>query len=98
MISVTIDRRTVEYVARLARLELSPEELDRYGTQLAAILEYVGQIGSLDLSGVEPLAHAAETANVFREDEPRPPLDRSEALRNAPGSTDEFFVVPKIVE
>lgn len=95
---MAVDRAVVKQVARLARLELSPEELDRYGAQLAAILGYVERISELDLEGVEPLAHAAETANVFRDDEPRPPLDRAAALRNAPERTDEFFVVPKIVE
>jgi aspartyl-tRNA(Asn)/glutamyl-tRNA(Gln) amidotransferase subunit C len=95
---VTVDRKTVEHVARLARLDLAPEELDRVGAQLGAILDYIAQLAELDLAGVEPLAHAAETSNVFREDVPRPSLDRSEALKNAPERTDEFFVVPKVVE
>jgi len=95
---VAIDPKTVEHVAGLARLELSPEELGRYGAQLAAILEYVARISELDFSGVEPLAHAAGASNVFRGDDPRPPLDRAEALKNAPQRTDEFFVVPRVVE
>ena len=95
---MTVDRKTVEHVARLARLELAPEELDRVGAQLGAILDYIAQLAELDLAGVEPLAHAAETVNVFREDTPRPSLDRSEALKNAPERTDDFFVVPKVVE
>jgi aspartyl-tRNA(Asn)/glutamyl-tRNA(Gln) amidotransferase subunit C len=95
---MAVDRKTVEHVARLARLDLAPEELDRLGTQLGAILDYVAQLGELDLAGVEPLAHAAETTNVFREDVPRPPLDRSEALKNAPERTDDSFVVPRVVE
>lgn len=95
---MAIDPKTVEHVAKLARLDLTAEELGRYGAQLGAILDYIAQIAELDLSGVEPLAHAAETSNVFREDEPRPPLDRAEALKNAPQRTDEFFVVPRVVE
>jgi len=95
---VAIDPKTVEHVARLARLDLAPEELDRCGAQLGAILDYVARISELDLTGVEPLARAAEASNVFREDDPRPPLDRAEALRNAPQRTDEFFVVPRVVE
>ena len=95
---MAVDRKTVEHVARLARLDLTPEELDRYGAQLGAILDYIAQLGELDLAGVEPLAHAAEASNVFREDAPRPSLDRAEALKNAPERTDEFFVVPKVVE
>ena len=95
---MAVDPAVVEHVARLARLDLSPAERERYGAQLAAILDYVARIGELDLAGVEPLATAADRVNVFREDEPRPSLDRAEALRNAPGGTGEFFTVPKVVE
>ncbi len=95
---MAIDRETVERVARLARLELDPDELDRYGRQLGAILDYVAALQELDLAGVEPLARAAEESSVFREDVPRPPLARPEALKNAPERTDDFFVVPRVVE
>ncbi len=95
---MAVDRKTVQHVAALARLELSPEELDLYGAQLGSILGYVARLAELDLAGVEPLAHAAETSNVFREDVPRAPLGRDEALRNAPQSAGGFFVVPRVVE
>jgi aspartyl-tRNA(Asn)/glutamyl-tRNA(Gln) amidotransferase subunit C len=95
---MAIERKTVEHVAKLARLQLTPEELDRYGSQLGAILDYIAKLEKLDLKGVEPLAHAADTTNVFREDVPRPPLPRPEALKNAPDHTDDFFIVPKVVE
>jgi len=95
---MAIDRATVEHVAKLARLELTPEELDLYGKQLGAILDYVAQLAALDVAGVEPLARAAEASNVFREDAPRPSLGRPEVLANAPERTDEFFVVPRVVE
>ena len=95
---MAIDRETVERVARLARLELDPDELDRYGRQLGAILDYVAAIQELDLADVEPLARAAEESGVFREDVPRPSLARPEALKNAPERTDDFFVVPRVVE
>lgn len=95
---MAIDRKTVEHVAKLARLQLSPQELDRYGQQLGAILDYIAKLEKLDVSGVEPLAHAAESANVFRPDAPRPSLDRTEALKNAPERTGDFFIVPKVVE
>jgi aspartyl-tRNA(Asn)/glutamyl-tRNA(Gln) amidotransferase subunit C len=95
---MAIDRKTVEHVAKLARLELTPEEVDRYGKQLGAILDYIAKLEKIDLAGVEPLAHAADTANVFREDEPRAGLARDEALKNAPERTGDFFVVPKVVE
>jgi aspartyl-tRNA(Asn)/glutamyl-tRNA(Gln) amidotransferase subunit C len=95
---MAIDRKTVEHVAKLARLELSPEELDRYGQQLAAILEYIAKLEKLDVSGLEPLTHAADAANVFRADLPVPGLPRNEALKNAPERSDDFFIVPKIIE
>jgi aspartyl-tRNA(Asn)/glutamyl-tRNA(Gln) amidotransferase subunit C len=95
---MAIDRKTVENVAKLARLQLSAEELDRYGQQLAAILDYIAKLEKLDVSGLEPLAQAVETENVFREDIPRPSLPREAALQNAPEKTGDFFIVPKIIE
>ena len=95
---MAIDRKTVEHVAKLARLQLSAEELDRYGKQLGDILDYIAKLEKLDVSGLEPLAHAVDTANVFRDDVPRPSLPRDAALQNAPEKTADFFIVPKIIE
>jgi aspartyl-tRNA(Asn)/glutamyl-tRNA(Gln) amidotransferase subunit C len=95
---MAIDRKTVEHVAKLARLQLSGEELDRYGKQLGDILAYIAKLEKLDVSSLEPLAHAVDTSNVFREDEPRPGLPRDAALQNAPEKTGDFFIVPKIIE
>lgn len=95
---MSIDRKTVENVAKLARLQLSGEELDRYGRQLGAILDYIAKLEKLDVAGLEPLAHAVDAGNVFREDAPRPSLPREAALQNAPEKTEDFFVVPKIIE
>ena len=95
---MAIDRKTVEHVARLARLQLTEEELARNQKQLGAILDYIAKLEKLDVTGAEPLVHPAESANVFRDDVPVPPLARSEALKNAPEKTDDFFIVPKVVE
>ncbi|HVR84838.1 MAG TPA: Asp-tRNA(Asn)/Glu-tRNA(Gln) amidotransferase subunit GatC [Planctomycetota bacterium] len=95
---MAIDRKTVEKVAKLARLQLTPEELDRYGGQLGAILDYIAKLEKLDVAGLEPLAQAVETLNVFRADDPRPSLSRDAALQNAPEKTGDFFIVPKIIE
>ena len=95
---MAIERATVEHVAKLARLQLSPDEIDRYGKQLGAILDYIAKLETLDVSKLEPLVHAVDTSNVFREDEPRPGLERSAALQNAPEKSADFFIVPKIVE
>lgn len=95
---MAIDPKTVEHVAKLARLRLSAEELAATGAQLGAILDYIAQLEKLDVAGAEPLAHPAETSNVFRDDAVKPSLPRPEALRNAPERNDDFFIVPKVVE
>jgi aspartyl-tRNA(Asn)/glutamyl-tRNA(Gln) amidotransferase subunit C len=95
---MAIDRKTVEHVARLARLQLTDQELARYELQLGAILDYIAKLEKLDVSGAEPLVHPAESSNVFRDDVPRASLPRPEVLKNAPEKTDDFFIVPKVVE
>ena len=95
---MAIDRKTVENVAKLARLQLTPEELDRYGKQLGAILDYIAKLEKLDVKDLEPLAQAVDMSNIFREDVPRPGLSRDAALQNAPEKNGDFFIVPKIVE
>ena len=72
-------------MARLARLGLTEEELERFTTQLAAVLEHAADIAALDISEVPPTAHPFPLANVFREDVPRPCLPRDEVLSQAPG-------------
>ena len=81
-------------MARLARLELSEEELERFAEQLNAILAAVAKVGELDLEGVEPTAHPLDLVNVWAEDEPRPCLSVEEALANAPDRDGDFFRVP----
>jgi aspartyl-tRNA(Asn)/glutamyl-tRNA(Gln) amidotransferase subunit C len=89
-----ISREEVLHVAKLARLELSEEEVERLGAQLSAILEAVGKVGELDLTDVEPTAHPLDLVNVWAEDEPRPSLPVEEALANAPDREGSFFRVP----
>jgi aspartyl-tRNA(Asn)/glutamyl-tRNA(Gln) amidotransferase subunit C len=91
---MAISRDEVLHVARLARLELSDEELDRFAEQLNAILEAVGKVAELDLEGVEPTSHPLDLVNVWAEDEPRPPLSVDEALANAPDREGDSFRVP----
>ncbi|MDQ2983293.1 MAG: Asp-tRNA(Asn)/Glu-tRNA(Gln) amidotransferase subunit GatC [Actinomycetota bacterium] len=91
---MAISRDEVLHVARLARLELGEEELDRLGAQLNAILEAVGKVSELDLSDVEPTAHPLELVNIWAQDEPRPSLPVDEALANAPDRDGNFFRVP----
>jgi aspartyl-tRNA(Asn)/glutamyl-tRNA(Gln) amidotransferase subunit C len=84
----------VEHVAKLARLELTEDELERFAGQLNAILEAVGKVSELDLAGVEPTLHPLELSNVFAEDEPRPSLPVEDALANAPDREGGAFRVP----
>jgi aspartyl-tRNA(Asn)/glutamyl-tRNA(Gln) amidotransferase subunit C len=88
----------IQYVARLARIALSPEEEARLGAQLGNILGYIEKLKEVDVTGVEPTAHAFPLVNVVRPDEIQPSLPHDEALRNAPAKASGLFVVPKIVE
>lgn len=88
----------VKYVAHLARLHLTPEEEKKFGEQLSHVLGYVEKLKELDVTGVEPTAHAIPLVNVTRADEVRPSLPPEEALRNAPATVNGLFMVPKIVE
>jgi len=89
-----LDRDQVLHVARLARLELSDEEVSTMASELSGILEHVDRISKLDLAGVEPTSHVVALENVLRADVPRPSLDRGEALANAPDPSDGAFRVP----
>lgn len=88
----------VDKVADLARLEISPEERERYTVQLNAILEHAQDIAKLDVSQVRPTAHILPLQNVWREDVNKPCLPREEALANAPDKSKGCFRVPKIIE
>ena len=89
-----IDREQVLHVARLARLRLTDEEVERMSGELSVILESIEKIGELDLGDVEPTSHVVDLENVLRPDEPRPSLPRERALENAPDATDAGFRVP----
>lgn len=82
----------VRYVADLARLDLSDEEAARYGGQLDAVLDYIGQLNELDVTGIEPTAHAAPRFNVLREDVPGPTLDRRLVIANAPEQAEDAYI------
>jgi aspartyl-tRNA(Asn)/glutamyl-tRNA(Gln) amidotransferase subunit C len=86
------------YLARLARIVLTPEETERFQSQLRDIVAYVRMIREADLRGVEPMAHAGRAVAADRGDEPRAGLPREEALANAPAVIQEQFQVPRIVE
>ena len=92
-----ISTADVAHVARLARLELSSEELERFTEQLAAVLDHAADIAALDTAGVEETAHPLPLVNVLRDDVPRPSLERDEVLAQAPQAEDGRFRVPRIL-
>ncbi len=89
-----IDRDQVLHVARLARLRLSEEEVERMATELSGILDHVDRISQLDLEGIEPTTHVLPLQNVLRPDEPRPSWPRERALEQAPDPSGGAFRVP----
>ena len=88
----------IKYVSHLARLALTAEEEQKIGAQLGNVLGYIEKLKEVDVSNVEPTAHAFPLVNVTRPDELRPSLSNEEALRNAPATANGLFMVPKIVE
>ncbi|HTJ75966.1 MAG TPA: Asp-tRNA(Asn)/Glu-tRNA(Gln) amidotransferase subunit GatC [Acidimicrobiales bacterium] len=92
-----ISREDVVHVARLARLDVTDDEVDRFTEQLAAVLEHAADVAALDTTGVPPTAHPLPLVNVLREDVPGPSLDRDEVLSMAPAVEDGQFRVPRIL-
>ena len=92
-----ISRADVAHVARLARLDVTEDELDRFAEQLGAVLEHAAEVAALDTAGVPPTAHPYPLANVLRDDVVGPSLDRDEVLAVAPAAEDGRFRVPRIL-
>jgi aspartyl-tRNA(Asn)/glutamyl-tRNA(Gln) amidotransferase subunit C len=88
----------IEHIAALARLDLTDEELERYGRQLPAILEAAARVGEVAAEDVPPTSHPIPRTNVLRPDEVRPCLTHEEAMSTAPAEESERFRVPPIVE
>lgn len=93
-----INRKEVEYVAHLARLEIDDAQKDKFTSQLNDILLYIDKLNELDTKDVEPMSHAIAVTNAFREDKIAGSLGIQKALSNAPDARGEFFRVPKVIE
>ncbi len=93
-----ITEEQVKKVAKLARLDLTDEEVKEFTAQLESILQYMEKMNQLDTEKVEPLAHCLPITNCFREDVIKESLDVQKALANAPQSDGDFFKVPKILD
>ena len=95
-VTSSLSRDDVVHVARLARLDLSEEEVELFTAQLRTVLDHAADVATLDLSHLEPSSHPIALENVLRSDEPRPSLDREEVLAAAPVVEDNRFRVPRI--
>ena len=95
---MSLTAQEVQWVAHLARLQLTDAELETMTRQLGAILDYVDQLRQVKTDGVEPMAHALAVQNVFRDDEPAPSLPVADALVNAPQRRGDFYGVPAVLD
>ncbi len=93
-----IDEKEVRHIAHLARLELTDDEVAAFRRQLEDILDYVEKLNEANTEDVEPTAHVLPIRNVFRDDEPAPPMSVDAVLANAPAKAPPFFKVPKILD
>lgn len=95
---MSISREDVVHVARLARLELSEDEIKQFTVQLSDIIDHAARIQALDTEGIEPTAHPLPLSNILRDDEPGPTLDREVFLSQAPACEDGYVKVPRILD
>ena len=93
-----IDKKTVEYVAALARINLSPQELEKLSGQLQEILSFIDQLNKVEIKDTLPTSHILPLNNVLRSDAPLDSLPVAKTLENAPQKEGKFFVVPKVIE
>lgn len=93
-----ITNQEVEYVAHLARLEIDDAQKDKFTAQLNDILLYIDKLNELDTKDVQPMSHAINVSNAFREDRLADSLDTEKSLANAPDARGDFFRVPKVIE
>ena len=92
-----LSRNEVERIARLARLQLSPSEIEKFSRGMTAIVDYVSQLEAVVTDGIEPESRSTAAGDEFREDEVSPSLRQNQALGNAPQTDGEYFLVPKVV-
>lgn len=95
---MTLTKEQVEHIAQLARLKLTPEEIERYRAQLSAILDYANRLQAVDTTGIPPTSSVLPPRSVLREDKSRPGLPLEDLLRNAPDSEKGQFRVPPVLE
>ncbi len=92
-----IERKDVEYLSKLARIELSEEEKNKFEKDLGKILEYISKLNEVNTENIEPTYHVIPIKNVFREDSPEKSTSKKEIIKNAPDRNSNFFKVPRII-
>lgn len=92
-----IKKEDVEYLGRLARIELTEEEKKKFEKELGKILEYISKLNEVNTENIEPTYHVLPLKNVFRDDIPESSTSKEEILKNAPDKDDDFFKVPRII-
>ncbi|MFZ5974815.1 MAG: Asp-tRNA(Asn)/Glu-tRNA(Gln) amidotransferase subunit GatC [Bacillota bacterium] len=92
-----MDRKQIEDLAKLAKLEFSPEELDRFTKDMGNIIGFVNKLGELDTAGIPPASHVSGAVNVLREDAPAPSMARQDALSGAPEHDESGFIIPRVI-
>jgi len=95
---MSVTKKDVEYIAELARLQLSPQEIESLSEDMNKILGYIDLLNELDTENVEPLEHVIELDSRLREDEAQEPLSHEDALKNAPDADSDYFRVPRVIE
>jgi aspartyl-tRNA(Asn)/glutamyl-tRNA(Gln) amidotransferase subunit C len=95
---MSVTEKDVRYVAHLARLQLSQDEVENLTQDMSKILDYMETLEELDTSDVEPLEHVIDMEYRLRDDKAREPLSHEEALKNAPDADSDYFRVPKVIE
>ena len=95
---MSADKIDINHLAKLARINLTEQEKERFAAQLGDVLNYIAELKEVDVTGIEPTAHASPVYNVWAEDIAKPGLSVNEALQNAPAQRDNMIVVPKVVE
>ncbi len=95
---MSITTTDIEYVAKLARLNLTDEEKNKLTKKMGDVIDFANKLNELDTTGIEPTAHVLPIHNVFREDIVQQSMDRDKILENAPQKKDGAFLVPKVVE
>jgi len=95
---MSVTKKDVEYIAELARLQLSPQEIESLSEDMNKILGYIDLLNELDTENTEPLEHVIELDSRLREDEAKEPLSHKDALKNAPDADSDYFRVPRVIE